>query len=261
MSFANVIDLDDEDDEMQVEIIDDFSFHSDPYYQILQEMFPDTSKSDIENVCLQNRPPVMGEAKINDQHLNKLINELLNPEFIIVSDSEESNSQDPMDETANDRILAEIISEEEKTMMEKENIMKQDELMASCLKKEDKLEQIELSQLSAEKKDALVKMFPNADPELISNIVEANIHNTEQLQQVIEDKLFSGKYNTRAEYYKKLKSLNRKSTKIQDVEVYEFLKNYPDPFTHFENPERTCNQNPNGLNFLASRYPNLEVWI
>lgn len=249
--------LGDEDDEVIAALIEYPMIR--PYYQILLSMFPKNRKSDVRNVCLQNSRLLTAGVKVNDEHLNKLVNELLED----ISVPNVTNLKDSTKGRADDWHLTGALLQGKKRMIETEelSLIEKDKSTTSCSKEGKKSEQEKLNQLICEKNDALVRMFPNADPELINNIVKENIHNPEQLQQEVEHRLFSGKYKTRAEYFKKLKSLNKRSTRIQDIEAYEFLKNYSEPFTYFEDPERTCSQNSNGLDFLISRYPNIEVYF
>lgn len=74
--------LDDVDDEIKAALIKYPILR--PYYQLLLDMFPNTRKSDIKNFCLQNASFLVAEVKVRDQHLNKLVNELLSLEESII---------------------------------------------------------------------------------------------------------------------------------------------------------------------------------
>ena len=101
--------------------------------------------------------------------------------------------------------------------------------------------------------EILIKAFPNADPEFLLDIVEQYHEDPDSMYQVVENKLLSGNYKTRSEYYAKLKSTEKPIDK-NEFKIEEFVIRYSNPFDFFENLERKCEYSVNGLNFLKQRY-------
>lgn len=131
--------------------------------------------------------------------------------------------------------------------------------------------------VTAEQHEMLVRAFPNADPEMLLEIVRENHHDPERLQLQIEIKLMNGHYKTRSEYEARKRSQEQttsgrvtetaaasagagaSSSTASKLNLDEFLAKYPDPFGHFEKRQRKCEYRDAGLGFLQKRYVHYEV--
>ncbi|XP_011169726.1 E3 ubiquitin-protein ligase RNF216 [Solenopsis invicta] len=109
-----------------------------------------------------------------------------------------------------------------------------------------------------EKYKDLLMIFPQADPAYLRNKVE-EMYNDEQFNTFVQAKLENPDFPTKQQYLEKKKVTEQQTQYTTDFKVENFLKIFPDPFSHFENDKRICQFNLDAADFLKNHYNTLKV--
>lgn len=212
-------------------------------YVTLLEMFPDINPSYIKQICTE--PPF--QRVDEDTDMSMLINHLLGYD----------NKIDEDILLANDKTLSEILEIQDIEIMEEqknnENLLNE-QLFAQFIKND--------TELKNEKLNFLENIFPDACPEELRKIIELNGHeNIDSLTELVENFLSKGNYEKRNQNNGKIKFKEQIKEYTDYFETEKFLKEFPEPFEHFENSKRKGNFQAPGLNYLIKKYINCSVCI
>ncbi|XP_043501801.1 uncharacterized protein LOC122523901 [Polistes fuscatus] len=102
-------------------------------------------------------------------------------------------------------------------------------------------------------------IFPDADPIYLRDIVESLYDKPEELKIFVQSKLETHDYPTREQYLAKRKITEQQKQYTTDFKVEKFLEIFPNPFAHFEDPNRKCSFSPIALKFLGYYYNKLKT--
>ncbi|XP_031782306.1 uncharacterized protein LOC103317441 isoform X1 [Nasonia vitripennis] len=233
-----------------------------PNYSTLLSMFPNVDAKYIRQICI--KPPFNNEE---GNSLVMLINHLLSYEEKIdealiseLNDEQNQTSEDyllyfvkELEEEENkikmDKILSEMLEAKDRQAMEEqkrnENLL--NELLFSEFLQKDKVAVVEKMQI-------LENILPDADPNILKKFVEKNHENANSLEEFVESNLQHKNYKKRDQYYARLRTKERIEEYTTGFDLERFIKQFPDPFEHFENPEREGAKQEKALNFLINRY-------
>lgn len=208
----------------------------DSNYNTLLSMFPDIDPAYIEKICAE--PPYKKVDGVSD--IQMLINHLLGYNG--------DQNHNPDNETEVFEIEDTEIIEEQKR---NENILNE-QLFKDFIKKD--------KEIVNEKLSILENIFPDACPHRLRQIVEVNDHeNIEVLTDIIENFLSNRNYEKRNQNYAKIKFREQIKEYTDFFCIETFLKEFPKPFDHFENPGRKETFQNAALNYLKKKYLNHPV--
>ncbi|CAL7935834.1 unnamed protein product [Xylocopa violacea] len=121
---------------------------------------------------------------------------------------------------------------------------------------------VDMCQENATQKDekytALLNIFPNADPMYMEKVV-AQLNDPNMLEDYINTQWKNPTYLTKEEKLRKIQITEQQMQYTSKFNIKHFLEVFPDPFTHFKNPNRKCIFKFDALEFLKFHFNKLEV--
>lgn len=245
------------DDEEVIIVYDSSSIK--PFFTSLLSMFPNIDSGYIKKIC--DNPPF--QSNENDR-LQMLVNYFLahNDQMNNVSNVpeyyERSNSSIQIFErqasVTSDEILTEILQQQDQQKMEidRQNEERTNEFLFSEFLKQEQ-------EVVDQKMNILENILPDADPNFLKKFIQENHENAMSLEQFVESSLINKNYEKRDKHYAKMKMTEKIKQYTTGFTVEEFVKQFPEPFEHFENVEKQGIFQKDAFNFLKKRYPNLPV--
>ncbi|XP_012288793.1 hyphally regulated cell wall protein 3 [Orussus abietinus] len=110
-----------------------------------------------------------------------------------------------------------------------------------------------------EQYENLLEIFPNADPNYLRSVAEKMYNQPEKAQAYVQSMLENPDYPTKDECLKKIKINEQQKQYTMDFDVAQFLEIFPDPFKHFEDPQRTCKYSVAGFEFLKGYFNKIKI--
>lgn len=239
---------------------DDDNGNAEPHYDYniylpLISMFPNVDIDYIKQICI--KPPF--DLNQNDDPLVMFVNHLIGyNEHIDENYVSELNRLDIAQSKQNldDEILLEDLQLEDLHMIEIEK-QREDQLNEQLFS--EFLQQD--GEIVNERLDVMINILPDADPEYLRKFIEENHDNTMSLQNFVEKNLIDKNYVKRNDYYAKKQRQNNIEQYATNFKVEKFIKQFPEPFEHFESTERKGAYQEKALSFLKSRHNNLTVIV
>ncbi|XP_015178852.1 PREDICTED: uncharacterized protein LOC107067667 [Polistes dominula] len=110
-----------------------------------------------------------------------------------------------------------------------------------------------------EQYENILGIFPNADPNYIRDVVESLYNKPEELKVFVQSKLETHDYPTREEYLTRRKITEQQKQYTTDFKIEKFLEIFPNPFAHFEDPNRKYSYNTIAFKFLTHYYNQIKA--
>lgn len=107
----------------------------------------------------------------------------------------------------------------------------------------------------------LLGIFPEADPVYLRTVAEQMYNDPDKMKQFVQSKLENPDYPTRQQYLDKKKITEQQKKYTTDFRVEQFLEIFPNPFSHFEDANRSCKFNAHALDFLKHHFNKLRVIV
>lgn len=252
--------------EEEIQIFDEIN-SIEPNYSTLLSMFPNVDSKYIRQICI--KPPfdkeegnslvmlinhlLSYEEKIDETLISELHDDqnqisegnMLSEDLLHLIEEEEQEKN----KTLNDQILSEMLETQDREAIEEQKLNEKllNEQLFSEFLEQDKT-------AVNEKMQILENILPDADPNVLREFVEKNHENALSLEEFVESNLQNKNYQKRDQYYARLRTKEKIEEYTTGFNVERFIKQFPEPFEHFENPEREGTKQEKALNFLINRY-------